>query len=142
MELYKVPYEGEKLSILQKYHDKKGHINNKRVYNEIIEDKIFWKSIPNDCLNYIKKCPICIREKSGIIIKPKPGTILTKRPKERYVVDGCKIHNSLAVIVGYSWIIDIIDYFSKYMISYPVKNNDAINALNGIKQFCLMNGGG
>ena len=37
-------------------------------------------------------------------------------------------------------IIDIIDYFSKYIMSYPMIKNNSINALNAIKQFCLMIG--
>ena len=35
---------------------------------------------------------------------------------------------------------DIIDHFSKFMMSYPVKTNEAINALLSIKEFCLLKG--
>ena len=94
----------------------------------------------NDILNLINECPTCIREKHGISIKAQPGKIIPNGPKDRYVIDGWKIHSSLAIETGFTWIIDIIDYFSKYMMSYAVPKNDSVNCLNCVKQFCLMIG--
>lgn len=37
---------------------------------------------------------------------------------------------------GYSVVIDIIDYFSKFMTSIPITKNTAENALLAIKEFC------
>lgn len=42
----------------------------------------------NDCLNYVKKCSDCIRNKGGKQIKPLPNNIIPKVPRERYVMDG------------------------------------------------------
>ena len=38
---------------------------------------------------------------------------------------------------GYKYVIDIIDYFSKYMGSFPVSDNNGKNALLSIKEFCI-----
>ena len=38
-------------------------------------------------------------------------------------------------MTGYSHIIDIIAHFSKYLLSIPVKNNNAQNLLYYFKQF-------
>ena len=54
-----------------------------------------------------------IKEES---FKPIQKKIITKGPKERYVIDGWKLHEDLADISGYTWVIDIIDHFSKYMM--------------------------
>jgi len=35
---------------------------------------------------------------------------------------------------------DIIDYFNKFLMSFPVANNDAINTLNSIREFCILIG--
>ena len=43
-------------------------------------------------------------------------------------------------MTGFKQVIDIIDYFSKYIMSFPVVKNDAINSLNSIKQFCILIG--
>ena len=52
------------------------------------------------------------------------------------MADGWKLHNELAEITGYRWVIDIIDYFSKFMGSFPITENNAENALISIKEFC------
>ena len=62
--------------------------------------------------------------------------IPTKGAKERYVADGWKLYPELSESTGYTWIIDIIDYFSMFMGSFPVKENNAENALIAIKEFC------
>lgn len=54
------------------------------------------------------------------------------------MVDGWKLHPAFAEESGYTWCIDIIDYFSKFMGSFPVEENNAKNALNTIKEFCYL----
>ena len=70
----------------------------------------------NDIINLVNECLTCIREKHGISIKAQPGKIIPNGPKDRYVIDGWKIHSSLVNETGFTWIIDIIDYFSKYIM--------------------------
>ena len=85
-------------------------------------------------------CPTCIKTKFGKLIKSNPKKIVAKGPKERYIIDGWKLHEELAKNTGYSWVIDIIDHFSKYIMSFPVENNNAVNALNCLKEFCILIG--
>ena len=61
--------------------------------------------------------------------------MIPKVPREIYVVDGWKLNKGLATLSGYTWVLDIFNHFSKLMVSYPVKTNDAINALLSIKEF-------
>ena len=126
--------------MFQKYHNNNNHISYKRIFKEIKEANYNWKTLRNDCLNYFKHCPVCIRQKAGINIKPSPTPIIPKGPRERYVINCWKLHNELATLSGYTWILDIIDHFSKFMMSFPVKTNKAINALISIKEFYLLKG--
>ena len=123
IENYKIPYESEKISLFLKYHDKKGHIGYKRMLEEIKKDKYYWKSLRNDCKQYVFECPTCIKLRTGKLIKPIPKKIITKGPRDRYIIDGWKLHQDLANLSGFTWVIDIIDHFSKYMMSFPVINN-------------------
>ena len=66
-----------------KNHNLKGHINYKRVINEIKESKYIWKSLHSDALNYVKECADCIKSKGGKPIKSMPKKIEVKGPKER-----------------------------------------------------------
>ena len=78
--------------------------------------------------------------KIGASIKITPIKIITKGPCERFVIDGWRLPKNLAEITGDEWVIDIIDHFTKYLWSYPVKDNNAQNALYCIKNFCMMVG--
>ena len=139
-ELYKIPYEGEVIALYEKFHDNNGHLQYKRLYNEIKGAKYIWKTMKNGCLNYVKNCPICIRNKGGKNIKPLPTTIIPKGPRERYVMDGWKLHNSLAEKIGFTWIVDLIDHFSKFMMSFPVEKNDSVHTVNCLHEFCALVG--
>ena len=137
---YKIPFEIEKIGLFHKHHDKKNHISYKRMIIAIKEDNYYWKSIRNDCKNYCLNCPYCIKMNSGKIIKSKPKKILTYGPRERYIMDGWKIHNELMLVSGFTWVIDIIDHFSKYLMSFPISNNNAQYFLNYLKEFCILKG--
>ena len=53
--------------------------------------------------------------------------IISKVSLERVVIDEWELDNKLKEITGYSWVIDMIDHFSKFLISIPVKNNNSQN---------------
>ena len=37
------------------------------------------------------------------------------------VIDGWELDQKLKEIAGYIWVIDMIDHFSKYLLSKPIK---------------------
>ena len=43
----------KKISLFIKCHDKKGDIGYKRMIEEIKEENFYWKSIRNDCKQYV-----------------------------------------------------------------------------------------
>ena len=53
-----------------------------------------------------------------------PKKIDVKGPKERYVADAWKLPKNIAEQTGYAYVLDIIDYFSKFMMSFPIENNE------------------
>lgn len=53
-------------------------------------------------------------------------------------MDGWKLHKEFSELTGFTWIIDIEDHFSKFIKSFPVETNNAINTLAAFKQFCIM----
>ena len=76
--------------------------------------------------------------KAGKNINVKTKTIISKGPLERVVVDGWELDNQLKEITGYSWVIDMVDHFSKFLISVPVKNNDSKNIEICLKSFLIL----
>ena len=57
-----------------------------------------------------------------------------------HVADAWKLPKNIFDETGYTYILDIIDYFSEFIMSYPLVKNDSINTLNSIRQFCMLLG--
>lgn len=70
-------------------------------------------------------------------LKSKILTIKTKVSKIRYVIDGWKLHNFNQNRNGFSLMVGIVDYFSKFILSYTIVNNNAKNILNSLTQFAF-----
>ena len=51
------------------------------------------------------------------------------------MADSWELPEYLKVKTNFSWVLDIIDYFTKYLLSFPLVKNDADNVLLGIKEF-------
>ena len=135
-----MPYEFEKNAILNNVHLNQGHLGYQRLYKGIREKKYYWKGMVEDCKQYVSKCVVCLKQRGGKRLTLAPKNIETKGSKERYVADGWKLFKELSESTGFMWVIDIIDYFSKFMGSFPIKENNAENALTAIKEFCYFVG--
>ena len=105
-----------------------------RTYNKIKELGLFRETMIEDIKEFINKCSKCIIPKNGKSIKPKSKIIIAKGPLERIVIDGWELDIDIKNIAPYKWVIDIVDHFSKFLMSIPVFNNDAQNNLYCLKQ--------
>ena len=54
-------------------------------------------------------------------INPKTKVIITRGPLERWVIDCWKLDQNLKEISRYTFVIDMIDHFSKFK---PIKKNN------------------
>jgi len=130
----KIPFNKEKTNILFLAHNNNGHLGINRTNDKIKEFGYFWKTQISDIKEYISNCHIYIKAKAGKKINNKIKIILPKGPLERVLIDGWEVDDNLKEITGYTWVIDMIDHFSKYLISKAVKNNNAENI-----QICMKN---
>ena len=130
----RVPFENKKYNILSYAHINYGHLGINRTYNKIKELGLFRETMIEDIKEFINKCSKCIIPKNGKFIKPKSKIIIAKGPLERIVIDGWELDIDIKNIAPYKWVIDIVDHFSKFLMSIPVFNNDAQNNLYCLKQ--------
>ena len=105
------------MNILTNLHYQTGHTGYHRLYDAIRDKNIFWDSLTNDCKEFVNIGPSCIKLRSNRALKPKILVIKNKGSKSRYIIDGWKLHSIINILTGYSWCIDIIDHFSKFMWS-------------------------
>ena len=125
----RVPFENEKYSILSFVHINNGHLGINRTYNKIKELGLFWETMLEDIKEFINNSSKCIMSKNGKFIKTKSKMIIAKDPLERIVIDGWELDIDIKNITHYNWVIDIVDHFSKFLMSIPVCNNDSQNIL-------------
>lgn len=126
----RIPFINEKYN-----HVNNGHLGINRTISKIKETVYFWETIIEDVKSYLDKFPYCIISKKGKNINTQNKIIITKGSLDRIVEDGWQLDDELNSITGYCWIIDIINHFSKYLMSIPVKNNNAENLPFCIKQY-------
>jgi len=129
----KIPFNKEKTNILFRAHNNNGHLGI-RSNDKIKEFGYFLETQISDIKEYISNCPKCIKAKAGKKINNKIKIILPKGPLERVLIDGWELDDNLKEITGYTWVIDMIDHFSKYLLSKAVKNNNTKNI-----QICMKN---
>lgn len=131
----RILYLNEKNNILTLAHSNNGHLGINRTSTKVKELGYFWESLIIDIKEFIDNCPQCIMVKKGNLIKQKNKVIITKGPLERLVADGWMLDNDLKSITCFSWVIVLKDHFSKFLMSIPVKNNNADNILYCLKEF-------
>ena len=119
----------QKKKILYYSHVNTGHTGYYRFYKEIIQKKYYLKNIIEDCKDLINKCPDCLKLRGGKQISLLPKSMITKGAEERYVADRWALHEDIKIVTEFCYVIDTIDYFSKFMTSIPIKENNAQNAL-------------
>ena len=126
----------EKIKIIKETHEKTGHTGYIRFSNEIKNyKKYYWKNIYKDCKLYIENCPICLNKRGGKEIIPVSKQILPGGPLERVAADTWELPKYLKIKTNFTWVLDCIDYFSKFIQSYPLTNKDSNNVFKAIKEF-------
>ena len=116
-----ITFEKDKV-YFKKAHNNYDHLGINRAYNKIKEKDYSWDKILKDIKNYIKNWPICIKNKTGKKINTKTKVIITKGPLERLVIEGWELDQNLKEITRYALVIDMINNFSKFLFSKPIKS--------------------
>ena len=108
-----------------KYHYSHLYQGRDGTYYSIINDNYYWIGIKNDIDNYIKNCVTCAKLKNIEKTKrEKSKTILSHGPKDRYVADLWYLPDYLKGHSNYSYVLDIIDHFSKFCNSYLLNTKE------------------
>ena len=112
---YIIPKELEKIKIIRETHENTGHTGYITLANGIKNyKKFYWKNIYKDCKLYIENCPICLNKRDGTKIIPVSKQILPGGPLDRVVADTWELPEYLKIKTNFTWVLDCIDYFSKF----------------------------
>ena len=133
---YYIPYQSEKIQIIKYLHEKTIHKGEKSLYELIKQQDYWWYGIYEDVQNYIKNCKICQQTHKMMGRKPQISQIISKGPRERYVVDLVDIkENLIDKSHSFKYILNIIDHYSKLVGSYLLIKKTSSEVLNHINDF-------
>lgn len=106
--------------IIKAHHDQPdfGHFGHLKTLNKI-KEKFFWEGMYSDINHYIKACKTCAEANQGRTNKaPLKSLPISELPFQVVHIDILSLNTPSA---GYKYIVLIIDSFSKYCISRPLR---------------------
>ena len=92
---YFIPYQIEKNNLINNLHERTIHKGQNSLYKLVKQENFWWCGIYEDVKEYIKNCPICQQIHKNVGRKPQIKQIITKGPRERYVVDLVDINEEI-----------------------------------------------
>ena len=111
--------------LLKHFHDTKtaGHWSTVKVYKKL-HRKYYWPNMSEDVKDYIRSCHSCQRKKN-----PRRSYCAVL---QKFIVGNCFERIGLDVLGplpqtynGSKYILVVVDYFSKWVEAYPLKNQSA-----------------
>ena len=131
-----IPYYKEIKEILENNHDKMNHPGRDITIYNIKKNDFYWINLKEDVIKYIQNCEICCKYKNiQKNEKQKSITILSKGPRDRYVVDLWYLPDDLIGKSNYHYVLDIIDHFSKFCQSYLLNTKESLEVFCKIRLF-------
>ena len=92
------------------------------VINEI---KIFYHGIKYDVENINRLCNVCIQKKVEFYKREPCKLIIMNEPRDRYIIDLTFLTYELYDGTDYRYLLNIVDHFSKYLVSYLIEKKNA-----------------
>lgn len=123
-------------TIIQKVHNNViGHLGIDATYNKLKTNNITWANMKNDIKTYIQQCSCC--QKMSHIkhhIEMAPFTTASYSIMDTISIDA--IGPLPTTEDGYSYIIVIVDTFSRFVILAPARDTTANSAADAILKWC------
>lgn len=118
--------EDEKLRLISEFHDRPlgGYKGVTRTFNRI-HVQFYWKGMRKQIRDFIKKCPICQKNKIGNkpLKEPMIITITSSRPFEKIFLDVVgplpRSHK------GNSFVLTLLDNLTKFAWAVSMENHEA-----------------
>lgn len=124
--------------ILAEFHDNRGHRHSKHLVQNILTT-FWWETMAKDAETYVKSCHFCMSTESNP--KYKPGFLKPAMPTKMFSQIACDFVGEFKASANKNkHFCVIIDAYSKYMWTKPVKTADTENAISCLESFTLQFG--
>ncbi len=126
--------EEKKISVIESEH-KKSHLGTKKIF-KMLQDGFY--NISRELVNQtISKCPHCIVADPLKTVE-NLKIISSKKCRERYQMDLIVLYDLSQFNDGYKYILNVIDTFSKFVWSFPLKVKSSTAIVTCLKKYFLV----
>ena len=138
--LYNIPNKIDILAYLKDIHIEDLHRGISSLRN-ILKDKLIFLEGSTNITKYIVNSCIKCSEKNKYVLKREPSwQIITYYPRQRYVIELTELSEEFYENKAKIYLFDLIDHFSKFGMSYIIKNKSANTIFNYLKIALKCNG--
>ena len=135
IELYTIPTVKNVIQVLEKIHASIMHQGFLKMKDKIDEIKIFYHGINQDILEFPNLCEICAQKNIQYYKRSPCKQIIFNKPKERVVLDLTYLPLMLLKNTEFKYMLNCIDHFSKYVVSYLIKQKTGKVITEKLKHF-------
>ena len=134
----KIPYKVELPYIFYSCHvQKQIHLSLNKTKENLKNSDYYYEGIVSDLLTYVNKCPKCSVLKNIRPVGIPMKLIIEDGPHYRYEMDIWYLEDDIAKSTGFNYILDIIDVFSKWVFSYPLKHKNCQEILLALRKYII-----
>ena len=128
------------ISYLNGLHKEDIHKGISSLRQYLINNNIFFEgsTILTDYI--VKNCVSCSGKNKTKIKREPSKQIITYYPRQRYIMDITELPIELKLSSKYIYLLNIIDHFSKYGMSYLIENKEANTIFEKVKIALECNG--
>ena len=117
-----------------------GHLGVNKTIQAILKKYKKWPSLRADVRSFIKNCHVCQKmSQDKSISQINPFTLATVEPMQRVYMDTIGPINSDQAVIdaneGMNFVLVIIDAFTRFIQTYPIKSTSAASALYSFTQW-------
>ena len=129
--LLKIPFQKEREKLINNIHDQLGHLGQNKCYSRI-KLNYYWFNMEQEVKDIIRSCQQCQRYKPDHTKKQSYGHLNTKSIFDTLSLD--IIGPFKQTPKGYSYLLGIIDNFSKYVMLCPLKTLTSLAIIQAVKK--------
>ena len=122
-ELFRIPTVSNVIKLIENIHKAILHFGKNKAIQKINELKIYYNGINNDIIKIYNLCSVCIQKKVKFYKRLPTKQIVFDEPKQRYIIDLTYLPQELISGTHYQYVFNILDHFSKYLLSFLLKKN-------------------
>lgn len=118
-------------------HVTHGHAGRDRLYSILITKAYGLKR--DEIMVILNECEIC-QARRALVTRPVIRPIIANHPRERYIADLIDFRYYSEINNDYKWMLVVVDSFSKFIWTTPLKEKSAAMVVPAIKTLFVTNG--